>query len=211
MPRLIKIKAICFDLDGVYFTPEGKKSFHNALITEYAADKQIVDEFMNRGQDMARLVRGKISPGDFWNNFRVVTGINATNQELTKRWVRDYEIDDKVRDIVLKTRAMGYKTCVCTNNNVIRLSALEDRFHFMKDFDCIVSSHEIGYTKPSKEIFLELLRRLDIKPEELVYSDDNPERLNGATELGIITFVFENIDQFLKKLNDLGINLDSWV
>jgi hypothetical protein len=40
-----------------------------------------------------------------------------------------------------------------------------------------------------------------------VYSDDNPERLQGAKDLGINVFVYENFDQFLQELSQLGINL----
>lgn len=156
---------------------------------------------------MAQLVRGTITPKDFWNRFRSMTGITASDQELTDRWVRDYEVNEDVKMVVQNAKEQGYKTCVCTNNNAIRLTRLSELYHLQDDFDCIVSSHEVGYTKPSKEIFEELLRRLDVRPEELVYSDDNPERLMGANELGIQTFVFEDFAQFVKKLRELGVTL----
>jgi hypothetical protein len=64
------LKAICFDLDGVYFTPKGKNSFHQGLITEYKIPKEVVDDLMYRSQEMAELVLGKITPGEFWNRVR---------------------------------------------------------------------------------------------------------------------------------------------
>lgn len=201
------IKAICFDLDGVYFTPKGKNSFHQALIEEYGIPKETVDEFMYRSPEMAQLVRGQISAEDFWNRFREITGATAGDTELAERWVRGYEVDGNVRNAVLKAKELGYKTCVCTNNNAIRLGFLVEKFQLNDDFDCIVSSHEVGYTKPDKEIFEALLDRLQVEPQELVYSDDNPDRLAGATALGIKTFVFENFEQFISTLNGLGIDL----
>lgn len=201
------IKAICFDLDGVYFTPKGKNSFHQGLITEYGVKKEIVDEVMQKSSLMAKLVRGQINATDFWNEFRNITGITASDQELTGRWVRDYEINPQVKKAVLRAKELGYKTCVCTNNNGIRLPRLVEQFNLAKDFDVIVSSHEIGHPKPAKEIFGELLKQLNVKPNELIYSDDNPNRLAGASELGIETFVFENFDQFIGKIRELGINL----
>ncbi len=201
------IKAVCFDLDGVYFTSKGKNSFHQALVNEYGAQKEVVDELMYRSAVMAQLVRGQIEPKDFWDQFRKITGINASDEELAACWIRDYEVDTDVKRAVLKAKELGYKTCVCTNNNAIRLNPLIEKFGLSKDFDCIVSSHEIGYTKPSIEIFEALLGQLGIKPSELVYSDDNPARLTGASELGIKTFVFENFDQFIAELEKLGVNI----
>lgn len=201
------IKAICFDLDGVYFTPKGKSSFHEALISEYGVSKDVVDELMYRSPEMAQLVRGQIRAGDFWNKARQITGILASDEELTSRWVRDYEVNENVRRSVLRAKELGYKTCVCTNNNGIRLPILIERFKLHDDFDVIVSSHEVGQTKPHKEIFEELLKKLGVNGEELVYSDDNPDRLAGANELGIKTFVFEDFDQFVVELKKLGIDL----
>ena len=76
-----EIKAICFDLDGVFFTSKGKNSFHNALITEYGASKEVVDELMYRSPEMAQLVRGQISATDFWKRVRQITGITASDDE----------------------------------------------------------------------------------------------------------------------------------
>ncbi|MDB4984694.1 MAG: hypothetical protein JWM20_873 [Patescibacteria group bacterium] len=201
------IKAICFDLDGVYFTSKGKNSFHEALISEYGISKEVVDNFMYRGPEMAELVRGQISNEDFWNKLREATGITASDQELSERWVRDYEVNQDVRNAVLKAKELGYKTCVCTNNNAIRLPILSKRFNLNNDFDVIVSSHEVGHTKPNKEIFEALISRLNVEPEELVYSDDNPDRLQGATDLGIRTFVYESFEQFLTDLKSFGVEL----
>ena len=202
-----EIKAICFDLDGVFFTPKGKNSFHNALINEYGVSKEIIDELMYRSPEMAQLVRGQISPSDFWNRVREITGITASDEELTERWVRDYEVDKNVLDAVKNAKSNGYKTCVCTNNNGIRIPILIERYNLSSLFDVIISSHEVGATKPNKEIFQALLTKLDVAPQELVYSDDNPERLLGAKELGIHTFQFHNFEQYLNELNNLGIDL----
>jgi putative hydrolase of the HAD superfamily len=201
------IKAICFDLDGVYFTPKGKQSFHRALSKEFGADPAKVDEIMYRSQEMRDLVTGKIKPRDFWEYVRNEAGITASDKELVDRWIQDYEIDIDVQKAVRSAKGQGFITCVCTNNNAARLPALDAKFGFYSDFDAVVSSHEVGYTKPSKEIFEALLEKTGVQANELAYSDDNPERLQGAKDLGINVFVYENFDQFLYELSQLEINL----
>lgn len=203
----MSIKAICFDLDGVYFTPQGKQSFHSALSEEFGADPATVDHIMYRSDEMRDLVTGKIKPAEFWNYVRQETNITATDEELVTRWIQDYEIDADVQKAVRSAREQGYITCVCTNNNAARLPALEAKFSFYSDFDAVVSSHEVGHTKPSKEIFEVLLEKTGVQASELVYSDDNPERLQGAKDLGISVFLYESFDQFLQELNNLGIKL----
>jgi epoxide hydrolase-like predicted phosphatase len=201
------IKAICFDLDGVYFTPVGKQSFHRALSAEFGGDATAVDEFMLRSSTMREFVIGKITTAEFFVALRDAVGIGASDEELTTRWVRDYAIDPQVQAAVRSARSQGYLTCVCTNNNAARLTALEAKFGFSRDFDMIVSSHEVGYTKPSREIFTALLHRLGIAPADLIYADDNTDRLQGARELGITTFVYEDFEQFVEDLKQLGVHL----
>jgi len=203
----MSIKAICFDLDGVYFTPEGKQSFHRALSEDFGADPAVVDEIMYRSDAMSDLVTGKIEPHDLWEYVRNETKITVSDEELVARWIRDYEIDRNVQKTVRSAKEQGFITCVCTNNNAARLPALETKFGFYSDFDAVVSSHEVGHTKPSKEIFEVLLEKTGVQASELVYSDDNPERLQGAKDLGINVFVYKNFDQFLEELSHLGINL----
>jgi hypothetical protein len=56
-------------------------------------------------------------------------------------------------------------------------------------------------------IFTVLLDRLGVAPAELVYADDNPDRLAGARELGIIAFVFEDFTQYITELEKLGVSI----
>ena len=201
------IKAICFDLDGVYFTPQGKQSFHRALSEEFGADSKKVDEIMYRSDVMRDLVTGRIEPHEFWEYLRNETNITADDDVLQARWVRDYSVDENVQKAVRSAKRQGYVTCVCTNNNSARLPILKSEFKLSEEFNVIVSSHEVGFTKPSKEIFQFLLEKIVVQPNELVYSDDNPERLRGAKELGITVFVYEDFNQFLSQLRELGVSL----
>lgn len=204
----MSIKAICFDLDGVYFTPAGKQSFYHALSDDFGTDPKKVNLFMGKGHPAVQdLVRGNITNEDFFDTMRKYLEITQTDEEITSRWIQDYEIDEQVRQTVLYVKKQGYLTCVCTNNNDIRLSVLEKQFNFFKDFDAVVSSHMVGECKPSETIYQALLDKMSIEPSELVYADDNPDRIQAAINLGITAFVFVSFDQFLRDLKSLGIDL----
>lgn len=201
------IKAICFDLDGVYFTEKGKISFQKSLTKEFRIPEEKVRYIMQKSPEMAKLVRGQISNEEFWNWFRKETDSTLSDAEFTGLWVRDYEIDQNVHSVVRLAKEKGFKTCVCTNNNGIRLPELVKRFKLNEVFDVIISSHEVGECKPDPRIFQALLDGVGVQAGELVYADDNPERLEGARELGMRTFVFTTFDQYLKELRTAGVDL----
>jgi hypothetical protein len=58
------IKAICFDLDGVYFTGDGKKAFHKVL-TELTGDEEKVIYVLYKCPEMLQFVTGKLPENEF--------------------------------------------------------------------------------------------------------------------------------------------------
>ncbi len=205
------IKAICFDLDGMYFTPEGKRGFERSLVN-LGIPEVDVKYVLYKSPEMLQFVLGKLSEDQFWDFARMYWKQNLSNQEFAQLWIKDYAIDSNVRDYVLKARQKGYLSCVCSNNNSSRVRALEERFHFLDDFDVKVFSHEVGFVKPSPvlpgtEIYKILIERAGVQPEELIYADDNPERIQGAADLGIKTFVYEGFEQFKEKLKNFGVSI----
>lgn len=200
------VKAVCFDLDGVYFTGEGKKSFHQALV-RLAGDEDKVIHILYKSVEMLSFVTGGISEPDFWEFCRNYLGIKSSDAELRKLWGAGYEIDTEVRETVLAVREQGILACLCSNNNPARVSVLQEKFNFLSDFDVTIFSYQVGAVKPSKEIFQALIDECGVEPGEIVYSDDNPDRLQGARDLGINTFLFEDFDQFTAELKKLGVQI----
>jgi putative hydrolase of the HAD superfamily len=202
------IKTICFDLDGVYFSPIGKKKFNDFLQTRFSLYDDRLKSFHN-SSEMSKLSHGKISEQEFYDFFRGYVQSNITNSEIKDAWVAGYEIDREVQKVLQNLKAQNYKICACTNNNSIRLNALREKFpEFVEDFDFVVSSHEVGECKPKKEIFEALIQKSEGQADEILYSDDNPDRLSGANELGIQTFQFHDFTQFCKELKDRGVPID---
>ena len=50
--------------------------------------------------------------------------------------------------------------------------------------DDIVYSHEVGLVKPEPEIFELTARRLAVRPEEIVFLDDQPGHVEAARAAG---------------------------
>ncbi|PIZ57548.1 hypothetical protein COY23_01230 [bacterium (Candidatus Torokbacteria) CG_4_10_14_0_2_um_filter_35_8] len=200
------IKAICFDLDGIYFTKQGKEKF-NQEIMNLGVSKEDVEYVLYKSPEMIDFKKGEISEDEFWSFARKYWQVNKTNDEFIKLLVKGYEINSEVDEIVKKVRKNGYKACVCSNNYKSRVEGLQKKFNFLQNFDVVIFSYQIGIMKPEKGIFKELLKRAGIKPKEMIYSDDNKDKLQGALSLGVNTFVYRNFEQFKNELLKLGVNL----
>ena len=200
------IKAICFDLDGVYFL-NGKSNFIKSLVNLGVSEDEAKRVFLNSDEMNKQYKLGKITDEEFWNWALREWHLDLTVQEVIDLLIEGYETNKSAVEYVRKVRNAGYKTVICSNNFPARINGLQKRFGFLGDFDVVVFSYEVGVDKPNKEIFQILVKKTGVKADEIVYSDDDESKMEGAKELGINTFLYTNFDAFTKHLDSLGINL----
>ncbi|OGC46720.1 hypothetical protein A3F07_03775 [candidate division WWE3 bacterium RIFCSPHIGHO2_12_FULL_38_15] len=128
------IKAICFDLDGVYFTSDSFKNFKNNLPKEIN-DEEKVSYVLAKSEEMLMFKTGKMSEDDYWNyatrELKIKTDLNGICDCLRE----SYNINYDVADYIEKVRRAGYKSCVCTNNFITRVRELDNEWGFLDLFD----------------------------------------------------------------------------
>lgn len=199
------VKGITFDLDGVYFI-NGKENFIKSLVELGVSEEETVRVFFRSDRMNKEYKEGRISDQDFWEWAIGEWGINKTVEEVVDLLVRGYEVNQPVKEAVGKIRRNGYKSLICSNNFPARVNGLQRRFGFLDDFDVAVFSYEVGAVKPSEKIFRELVERSGLKPEEIIFADDNPNNLIGAEKVGITTFLYTDFDSYVRSLRGLVVD-----
>lgn len=198
------IKAVCFDLDGVYFTSQGFSKFKEEL-TNLGAKPEKINYFLHK-EPMEKFKKGEVGAAEYWKEAIEYLQIPLSPHEIINLLPKHYEINPQVKEYADSLRQKGYKTCICSNNFTTRIEKLQEKFNFLKDFDFAVFSYEIGVLKPDKEIFEELIKRAALDAKEIAYSDDSEEKLSGALALGINAFLYEGFEKFKTKLENLGVD-----
>lgn len=162
--------------------------------------------FLKSDEMNLRYKLGTMSDDEFWTWAAKEWKVNLSPGELQALLIEGYTVNPEVEKLVKTTRQHGYKTLICSNNFPARVNGLQKRFGFLDNFDAAVFSHELGATKPSEAIFIELVKRSGVSADSIVFADD-VDRLSGAKALGIVTFVYEGLDSYLKQLKKLGVEL----
>lgn len=195
-----KIKTICFDLDGVYFTEAGWTKFKDkiAKISENDYDE---DEVFH-GNMMNKFKTNQIEEEEYWNYVNKEIGLELSVTEYSEQISKGYKVNSEVKEYIQQIKSEGLMSCVCSNNFKTRIDSLQSKFNFFEDFDVRVFSFEEGITKPDVRIFESLVKKAEVGPNEIIYSDDNEDKLKGAKDLGINTFKFENFEQFRAEIEN---------
>ena len=196
------IKAVVFDLDGVYFE-DGTEVFIEKLIHEFRLTEELVKEVYFRSSQMSEYKSGKITGKEFWDWAIETWGIQTSMETVIELLISSYSVRSEVQNYVKELKARGLKTAICTNNFPERLNGLKKAFQLESYFDSIIASFEIGITKPNKEIFDELSKALRCEPSEIIMSDDKEDNVKALQQLGFNAIGYTNWDAFVNEVEEL--------
>ena len=118
---------------------------------------------------------------------------NHKNDSLIEKFWYHYNeysfIDDKVLCLILNLKKKGYSIYLLSNINEYTFKSIYDS----KLFD-IVDGYVLSYlehqVKPYKSIYLTLLDRFKLKPNECLFIDDNKKNVETARDLGMMFMMF---------------------
>lgn len=117
----------------------------------------------------------------------------------------------KLYHLAKKIKQKNVRIAVLSNVNVFPGVILK-WIHVHKGFDPVILSYEEKIRKPSPEIYERAIRKMGIKPQEIIFVDNLPGNLKSARGAGMQTIhavgtrqVAADLKSILKKENKLDI------
>lgn len=107
--------------------------------------------------------------------------------------------------ILHELKEAGTPLYALTNWSHETFPAALERFAFLSWFQGIVVSGQERLVKPDPQIYLLLVTRHGLRPEEIVYIDDNPHNAAVATSLGMHGIHFTGAAPLRRELAALGL------
>lgn len=125
-------------------------------------------------------------------------------EDWLKKHIRENFIEVKgTREIIIKLRNLGYKTAILSINGREWIEYCEKKFDFHKLFDVYSYSFEDKVLKPNPLAFQKVLHKLNAKPEECVFIDDQEKNIKAAQALGIKSVLFINTEDLQSRLKQI--------
>jgi putative hydrolase of the HAD superfamily len=116
-----------------------------------------------------------------------------------------WRIDESVVDLVFEVRRIAQVPVVLLTNASTRL--LDDLLvsGIASSFDAIVSSADIGSSKPDVKAFTAAVEATGVEAERCLFVDDRPENIASARALGLRVTLFEDVETLDEELQALGL------
>jgi HAD superfamily hydrolase (TIGR01509 family) len=196
------IKAVIFDLGGVYFTD----GFRSAIIKFHRqfgipAKKLKLELTQGIGKDYAI---GKLSKKRFWEEFTKKFSVKQSYEKLDDMWNGSYYLNTELRGVVKQLRNKC-TTGIISSTSRQRLAYLNEKYGFYRDFQYRQFSYATHYTKTDPRTYSFLAKKLKLKPDEILYVDDETEHLRVARKAGIKTIQFKGNLKLIRDLKKLKL------
>ena len=177
------ITTILFDADGVV---QGPSANRRAMWTEVLCGREDdVDQFVRALFDVERTCYH--GHGDFVAAFPDVLrhwNCSGTVDDLLRAWTA-IEVDREVVGLIATIRSSGLTCCLATNQEAYRGRYMAQTLDYGTVFDRQFYSCELGLSKPDPDYFAEILERLSVSPEEVLFIDDVAANVSAAKGVGI--------------------------
>jgi len=154
--------------------------------------------------------KGEISPYVFITQLKTELRLEQSIEEITHaftEWpIGMYPDMPKVLTFLRE----HYHLAVLSNTNELHFPRLIDEFNIAEYFDTIFVSHHMGMIKPDLSAFEHVLDVLQVTPEKVLFLDDNPNNIEVATTLGIVSVQVCGEEQVIRALMDRNLLESRW-
>jgi putative hydrolase of the HAD superfamily len=196
------IKAVIFDYGGVVIAGGGAdEPAENLAVFLDIPVEEATKIIMSLWGDY---VAGKLTEAEYWRQVEVRYGQPITRDTQTMRSTWDSvvplpEMVAFIEELKTKNYVVGLLSNITpTSEATVRAGGGYDLFE-----PCVLSCN-VGYAKPNTEIYRKLLEQLPgIRPQEIVFIDDQQRYLDPAHALGIQTVLAKNTAQIIRDVTQL--------
>jgi 2-haloacid dehalogenase len=108
-------------------------------------------------------------------------------------------------EILGELRNKGHRLHALTNWSAETFPIARRRFEFLKWFENIVVSGEVGLAKPDPRIFALTIERCKLDPSRTVFIDDSLKNVEAGRDAGMHALHFRDPDQLRADLARLGV------
>lgn len=202
-----KISVIVFDLGNVLIPFD-----YNRLVEKMnAIDAGLGNRFGKRYYDNydvhRKYERWLINDDEFikimmdWTEHKI-------SEEDFKFIYSDLFTENKATTSILPKLKQNYKLVLLSNTNYIHQKYGWEKYNFLKHFDKLILSHEVGAIKPEEKIYRAVEEFTNEPSEKHIFIDDIAEYVEGAKKLGWKGIQFKSHEQLTEDLKLYDIVID---
>ena len=199
-----KYSAIVFDLGQVIVPFDYKLFVEKVNLIRPGAGERFLKLYNQNYQIHKDFEKGNLSESQFIDQMLGFLDHIIGAEAFCNYWSGIFSVNENIVDILYRLKK-NYKLYLLSNTNSIHKKYGFQNFEFLKLFDHLFLSHEIGFIKPEKECYKAVEKVSGFPPGEHIFIDDIPEYVDAAKSLGWDGIQFKGFDDLMINLKKRNI------
>lgn len=194
-----QVRVVIFDFGGVVVygcIPEMEQFISKTLCLPL---ETVQKTFFLEGND---LIEGKITEMGFWKNYatKMKRDLPSFFERLWTLFLLEHTVfNQEVLNVVKDLKSKNFIVSLLSNISFFQAKLFQER-GFFDDFDPVISSCEVGFSKPHPYIYRFLLRKIQLQPESCVFIDNDERNVRAANDLGMTALHFTTTEKLKTDL-----------
>ena len=202
----LQYSAIVFDLGNVLIPFDYTLAINKLNQAEPGIGDRFLEYYTANYSFHRDFERGKISDSEFVKKMLEVIN-NKIDAETFKEYYADiFSLNEDVISLIPILKK-NYKLFLLSNTDSIHQKYGWQKYEFLKYFDKLILSHEVGSVKPEEKIYRAVEEVSGIPSGEHFYIDDIQEYVDAAKKLGWDAVQFVNYRKLVNDLKERNIIL----
>lgn len=201
----MRAQALLFDLGGVLVDIDFGRALESWAPYSSLPLAQLKQRFQIDAQ-YERHERGEIAADEYFDHLASTLQLTAIHSEIEAGWNSIFVGEITPTRTLVEAARQSLPCFAFTNTNAAHMAHWRKQFpNVASGFDHVFASHEMGLRKPERAAFDHICRATGFDAQSIVFFDDLPENVRGASEAGFQTVHVQCPDDVAQALERLGI------
>jgi FMN phosphatase YigB (HAD superfamily) len=200
-------KALIFDLGKVLVAFDFQRAYDRVQPLCGFSLEEVRRRTGNTGL-VPKLEAGQVSSRDFVAKLGAALGVTFDYAQFCEIWSSIFLPGTLIPESLIVALKKRYPLVLLSNTNEMHFEMLERTYPILSHFENRALSHKVGALKPSPLIYQKAVELAGCRPEECFFTDDIPEYVEGARQLGIDAVQFQSAGQLEEELSRRGVRWD---
>lgn len=199
-----KYSAIVFDLGKVLIPFDYAPAINKLNQIENGLGDKFIEFYKSNYHFHRDFEKGNISESKFVSKMLEVVNHKIDAETFKKYYADIFSLNEDVISL-LPILKKDYKLFLLSNTDSIHQKYGWQKYEFLKYFDKLILSHEVGSVKPEEEIYHAVEDASGFSSEEHFYIDDIQEYVDAAINLGWDAVQFVDYQKLASDLQERNI------
>lgn len=202
------IRFIFFDLGKVLVNFDLDQMMRQVSDVTGAPIDEITSALFDDGLH-ERFELGQLTIEDYQREFCERIGRQPDLNALRRAATEFFELDATILPVISGLCQTRFPLGVLSNTCITHWEYCCRRYAFLREcFQLPLPSFELGMLKPHREIYDQAAERAGVAPQEIFFTDDLIENVEGARAAGWNAVQFTNARQLVDDLRTAGVSLN---